>query len=110
MSRELHDLVGHTVNLLVVQAGAARLMLDQDPATTRELLKGMEQTGRETLADLDRVLATLRDDTSRGRPGRPRSMAHPGWLDLPELRRTVHRLRYGCPADGRPRAAAAARS
>jgi hypothetical protein len=54
ISRELHDLVGHTVNLLVVQAGAARLMLDKDPAMTRELLSGMERTGRETLADLDR--------------------------------------------------------
>ena len=31
MSRELHDVVGHTVNLLVVQAGAARMILDQDP-------------------------------------------------------------------------------
>src|SRR5215204_1306448 len=58
MSRELHDVVGHTVNLLVVQAGAARMTLERDPAQARELLKSMENTGRETLADLDRVLAT----------------------------------------------------
>ena len=66
MSRELHDVVGHTVNLLVVQAGAARMTLDQGPAKARELLKGMEETGRETLADLDRVLATLRADPRAG--------------------------------------------
>src|ERR671920_2628798 len=62
MSRELHDVVGHTVNLLVVQAGAARMVLDQDPATVRSLLEGMESVGRSTLADLDRVLAGLRSD------------------------------------------------
>ena len=60
MARELHDLVGHTVNLLVVQAGAARLTLDRDPTMAREILTGMEQAGREALTDLDQVLATLR--------------------------------------------------
>jgi signal transduction histidine kinase len=84
MSRELHDLVGHTVNLLVVQAGAARLTLDRDPATTRELLTGMEQTGRETLADLDRVLATLRADSAEAGPANPVN-GSPGLAHLPEL-------------------------
>ena len=85
MSRELHDLVGHTVNLLVVQAGAARLMLDRDPATTRELLTGMEQTGRETLADLDRVLATLRADPAEAGPETTPVNGSPGLDHLPEL-------------------------
>lgn len=85
ISRELHDLVGHTVNLLVVQAGAARLMLDKDPAMTRELLTGMERTGRETLADLDQVLATLRPDPAElAADNNPSS--HPvGLAQLPEL-------------------------
>jgi signal transduction histidine kinase len=60
MARELHDVIGHTVNLLVVRAGAARLMLDRDPAMTRDLLTGMEQTGREALAELDQALGALR--------------------------------------------------
>ncbi|HWJ51967.1 MAG TPA: sensor histidine kinase [Propionibacteriaceae bacterium] len=85
MSRELHDLVGHTVNLLVVQAGAARLTLDRDPATTRELLTGMEQTGRETLAELDRVLATLRADSAEAGPGPPPVNGSSGLARLPEL-------------------------
>ena len=84
ISRELHDLVGHTVNLLVVQAGAARLMLDKDPAMTRELLSGMERTGRETLADLDQVLATLRPDPAE--PAEADASSHPlGVAQLPEL-------------------------
>ena len=85
MSRELHDVVGHTVNLLVVQAGAARMTLDQDPAQARQLLKGMEDTGRETLADLDRVLATLRADTQHADGDQARVIPAPGLAQLPEL-------------------------
>ena len=85
MSRELHDLVGHTVNLLVVQAGAARLTLERDPATARELLTSMERTGRETLADLDRVLATLRTEPAEARPGLTPVHGSPGLAHLPEL-------------------------
>ena len=83
VSRELHDVVGHTVNLLVVQAGAARLTLDQDPAMARSLLEGMERIGRSTLADLDRVLGGLRSE-----PTDPRDVPAPpapGLASLPEL-------------------------
>jgi signal transduction histidine kinase len=83
MSREVHDVVGHTVNLLVVQAGAARMTLDQDPAQARELLKSMEDTGRETLADLDRVLATLRGDSQHA--DERADIPAPGLAQLPEL-------------------------
>jgi signal transduction histidine kinase len=85
ISRELHDLVGHTVNLLVVQAGAARLMLDKDPAVTRELLTGMERTGRETLADLDQVLATLRPEPAEPGTEANQSSLPLGLAQLPEL-------------------------
>jgi signal transduction histidine kinase len=83
VSRELHDIVGHTVNLLVVQAGAARLTLDTDPATTRSLLQGMENAGRATLADLDRVLASLRADPGDG--GQDATAPAPGLAQLPDL-------------------------
>ena len=85
ISRELHDLVGHTVNLLVVQAGAARLMLDKDPAMTRELLTGMERTGRDTLADLDQVLATLRPGPYEAGTDSSASSLPLGLAQLPEL-------------------------
>ncbi|WP_406089264.1 sensor histidine kinase [Kitasatospora purpeofusca] len=60
LARELHDSVGHTLNVVLVQAGAARRLLDRDPERTRELLSGMEHTGRDALDDLDRVLGLLR--------------------------------------------------
>ncbi|MGW4651012.1 sensor histidine kinase [Kitasatospora sp. NPDC004289] len=75
MARELHDLVGHTVNVMLVQAGAARRLLEREPERTRTVLTELEQTGRDALDELDRVLAALRhqpeqdpDDPS-GRPG-----------------------------------------
>jgi signal transduction histidine kinase len=89
VSRELHDILGHTVNLFVVQAGAARLMLDSDPAMTRSLLQGMENTGRATLADLDRVLAGLRSGTSDAI--QDADIPTPGMTQLPELVRGFQR-------------------
>jgi hypothetical protein len=84
MARELHDVIGHTVNLLVVQAGAARLMLDRDPAMTRDLLTGMEQTGREALAGLDQALGTLRAQSPTRTPHwTPPRCPTPAWHSCP---------------------------
>jgi signal transduction histidine kinase len=62
IARELHDLIGHTVNLMLVQTGAARRVLDRDTTQARELLSTVEQTGRDALGELDRVLGILRTD------------------------------------------------
>jgi len=90
VARELHDVIGHTVNLLVVQAGAARLLLDANPAKARDVLATMEQTGRDSLADLDQVLAHLRN-------GSQTTDEHPtpGLAQIPDLvdRLTDSRIR-----------------
>jgi signal transduction histidine kinase len=69
IARELHDLVGHTVTLMLVQAGAARRILDHDPGQSRELLSTMESTGREALGELDRMLGMLRQAAPGDEPG-----------------------------------------
>ncbi len=84
IARELHDLIGHTVNVMLVQAGAGRRMLDRDPEKTRELLAGLEQTGRDALTELDRVLGVLRRD-SPGADHADSPEGAPGLVDLPEL-------------------------
>ncbi|MEU4161568.1 sensor histidine kinase [Actinoplanes sp. NPDC026670] len=61
IARELHDLIGHTVNLMLVQAGAGRRLLDQDPGRARDLLLDLENSGRDALTELDRVLGVLGD-------------------------------------------------
>ncbi len=62
IARELHDVVGHALSLMLVQVGAARTVLDERPAAARDLLLATERTGAETMAELDRVLGLLRED------------------------------------------------
>ncbi|MGW9302100.1 sensor histidine kinase [Streptomyces cyaneofuscatus] len=59
MARELHDSIGHALTVAVVQAGAARTA--GDPAFTERALAAIEETGRDALEDLERVLRVLRE-------------------------------------------------
>ncbi len=60
IARELHDAVGHAVNVMVLQAGAARLSNRPDAAFVA--LREIENLGRSALTDLDHMLGLL-DDT-----------------------------------------------
>jgi signal transduction histidine kinase len=77
IARELHDLIGHTMSVMLVRTGAARVVLDNDPDKAREILAGVERTGREALDELDRVLGVLRRDDGTD--------LQPGLAELPRL-------------------------
>nr|WP_241560908.1 histidine kinase [Streptomyces orinoci] len=62
LARELHDSVGHALSAVLLQASAARTVLDSDPAFAREALAAIEQTTRNAVGELDTVLGLLRED------------------------------------------------
>jgi signal transduction histidine kinase len=61
ITRELHDIIGHAMGVMVVQAGVAERLLDTDPARTRAALASISETGRSSLAEMRQVLGALRD-------------------------------------------------
>jgi signal transduction histidine kinase len=60
IARELHDVVGHSVSVMTVQAAAVRRLLEPDQEKEREALVVVEQTGREALAEMRRMVGVLR--------------------------------------------------
>jgi signal transduction histidine kinase len=80
IARELHDVVAHSVSLMVVQAGAARHNLARNPGRAEEAITEVEATGRASLAELRRLLGVLRQ------PDEGAALApQPGLHDLGEL-------------------------
>jgi signal transduction histidine kinase len=59
ISRELHDVVAHGLSVMVTQAQGAAAALDRKPADTRTALDAIVATGRDSLADMRRVLARV---------------------------------------------------
>ena len=63
IARELHDVIAHSVSVMTVQAGAARILLDEDrPERARESVLAVEETGRQALSEMRRLLGILRGD------------------------------------------------
>jgi signal transduction histidine kinase len=60
IARELHDVVGHSVSVMTVQASAVRRLLRPEQEREREALLIVEQTGREALAEMRRMVGVLR--------------------------------------------------
>jgi signal transduction histidine kinase len=61
IARELHDIIGHSVSVMTVQASGVRRLLRPEQEQEREALLAVEQTGREALAEMRRVVGALRD-------------------------------------------------
>ena len=82
ITRELHDVLGHAMSVMVVQAGVSEALLDDAPDRAREPLRAVQETGRQAISELTRMLGLLRagpDDSSYTLDPRP------GITQLPEL-------------------------
>ncbi|HYJ60543.1 MAG TPA: sensor histidine kinase [Actinomycetota bacterium] len=61
IARELHDVVAHAMTVMVVQAGAARTVIDRDPGEASAAIRRVEETGRVGLAEMRRLIGVLQD-------------------------------------------------
>lgn len=77
MSREVHDIVAHSLGIIVLQAEAADAVLDGDPEAVRRPLHVIQDTGRQALGELRRILDLLGTDDS--------ASPLPGLADVPVL-------------------------
>jgi signal transduction histidine kinase len=80
IAREVHDVVAHSVSVIVVQAAAADDVFDERPDQARTALHSIEQTGRDALRELRLVLGAMQPDADR-----PEHEPAPGLDRLDEL-------------------------
>lgn len=107
LARDLHDSVGHAVTATMLQAAAARAVLRTDPDHAARALGTIERLGRQTMDELDRMLAVLRREGAADhaadvaglvaelrRAGLPVELELRGALEAaaPAVREAVHRI------------------
>jgi signal transduction histidine kinase len=80
IARELHDVVTHSVSVMVMQTGAARQIMGRDERRSRALLESVEASGRSALEELRHMLGLLSDQDAET-PLSPQ----PGLSDIPSL-------------------------
>jgi signal transduction histidine kinase len=71
IARELHDVIGHSISVMGVQAGAVRSVLAPELRREREALLAVERTGRDAVTEMRRLLGFLRADDEDGSPNEP---------------------------------------
>jgi signal transduction histidine kinase len=71
IARELHDVISHSLGVLVLQAGAAEQVLERDPAKAREVLQSVRKTGQEAIAELATLLAVAHGEIESSREPQP---------------------------------------
>jgi signal transduction histidine kinase len=71
IARELHDIISHSLGVVVLQAGAAEQMLERDPARVREALKAIRSTGLAAIVEMSTLLGLVRGDSVDSRQPQP---------------------------------------
>jgi signal transduction histidine kinase len=106
IARDLHDSAGHAISVIAVRAGAARLRHRQDPDRSLAALEAIEELARQTAAEIDQLVGTLRE----GGPADGVVEAPPGLASLDTLiaRHQAAGLEIALERSGAPRPLGAA--
>jgi signal transduction histidine kinase len=86
IAREVHDIIAHSVGVIVAQAAAAQRLFDAEPQQARQTLGAIETTGRQAVVELRRLLGVLQADQ-----GQAERAPQPGLDRLPALVEQVGR-------------------
>ncbi|NEA66620.1 sensor histidine kinase [Streptomyces sp. SID12488] len=84
VAREMHDIVGHNLSVIITLADAGSYATDIAPERGKEALQLIGDTGRQALGELRRVLGVLREATGVP-PGGPELSPQPGIADIEAL-------------------------
>jgi signal transduction histidine kinase len=84
IARELHDIVSHSLGVLVLQAGAAEQVVERDPERAREVLRSIRATGQEAIGEMGTLLGLIRGEAVASREPQP---------SLADLDRLVAKMR-----------------
>jgi signal transduction histidine kinase len=84
IARELHDIISHSLGVLVLQAGAAEQVLERDPERAREVRRSSRATGQEAIGEMGTLLGLIRGEAVASREPQP---------SLADLDRLVAKMR-----------------
>jgi signal transduction histidine kinase len=65
IARDLHDSAAHAINVIAVQAGAARLLQHRDPDRARHAIEAIERVAHATVGEIDQIVHSLRESDDR---------------------------------------------
>jgi signal transduction histidine kinase len=85
IASEMHDVVTHNVSVMVVQAGAARRVLDSSPGDAREALLAVEASGRTAMTELRHLLGLLTMEAAAEGADDAILTPQPGMVRIPAL-------------------------
>ncbi|MGJ9424234.1 sensor histidine kinase [Nesterenkonia halotolerans] len=80
IAREMHDVVSHSMSVMIAQADGGRYVLQQSPDRAAQAFETIGETGREALTEMRRMLGVLREDD-----GALQKRPAPGVQDLQQL-------------------------
>jgi signal transduction histidine kinase len=83
IARELHDIISHSLGVMVLQAGAASQVVENDPGRAREVLESIRGTGQEAIGEMTTLLGLIRADEPESLEPQP---------SLPDIQRLVARM------------------